>query len=95
MVLCMGVSTGAISAGAAVIRRQPLQERSWKPPSRNLLSGSCLLSVGGRQNRHYFTLHDEKVGRKLPECMVASQQNYARDERAREALCASGKGSAG
>jgi hypothetical protein len=33
MVLCMGVATGAISAGAAVIRQQSLQEESWKPPS--------------------------------------------------------------
>jgi len=42
MVLCMGVATGAISAGAAVIRRQTLQERSWKPPSGRLASGSRL-----------------------------------------------------
>jgi hypothetical protein len=34
MVLCMEVATGAINAGAAVIRRLLLQERSWKPPSR-------------------------------------------------------------
>jgi hypothetical protein len=42
MILCMGVATGAISAGDAVIRRQSLQERSWKPPSCRLPSGSRL-----------------------------------------------------
>jgi hypothetical protein len=40
MVLCMGVASGAISAGAAVIRQLSLQEQSWKPLSCRLPSGS-------------------------------------------------------
>ena len=35
------------------------------------------LSSEGFYNRHFFTLTNEKVGRKLPHCMVASQSNYA------------------
>lgn len=40
MVLCMGVASGAISAGAAVIRQLSLQEQSWKPLSCRLPNGS-------------------------------------------------------
>ncbi len=73
MVLCMGVATGAISAGAAVIRRLSLLEQSWKQPSNRLPSGSkSLLSGGGRQNRSHFTLTEAKAGSKLPYCIVAS-----------------------
>ncbi len=93
--MCMGVATGAISAGVAVIRRQSLREQSWKQPSCRLPSGSKPSIWWGTLKQAFFTLPHEKVGRIVSYCMVASQQDYASAEKAGEILCTAGKGSAG
>jgi hypothetical protein len=81
MVLCMGVASGAISAGAAVnqttVTAGTIMEATKMPLTKWF---QAFYLVGDAKNRYFFTLPEAKVGCQLPHCMVGAQQDYASDE---------------